>query len=72
MDRLQQYAALEAALNTINTRIARLAFIYKEDQARTAVDDGLIDELIATSTALSTAATALKTVEYDPTPNPAP
>lgn len=74
MDRLQQFAALEAALNTINSRIARLGYVYKEIQPRTAVDDGLIDELIATSAALSAAATSLKSVAYDPTPpeEPAP
>jgi hypothetical protein len=70
MDRLQQFAAIEAALNTINTRVNRLAFIFSQNQARTAVDDGLIDELIVTAGALETAATALKTVQYDPQPDP--
>ena len=70
MDRLQQFAALESALNTISSRISRLAFIYKENQARTAVDDGLIDELIADANGLVVAATALKSVVYDPTPDP--
>ena len=67
-DRLQTFAAIESSMNTITGRIQRLAIIFKELEARTATDDGLIDELVATGAELTAAAESLKTVEYDPTP----
>jgi len=67
-DRLQNFAQIETALNTISGRIQRLGMVYKEVAGRTATDDMLIDELIAAASVLTAAATALKSVEYDPTP----
>jgi len=66
MDRLQQFAAIEAALNTIGTRISRLGYIFKETVQKTTTDDGLIDELVASAALLQQQATALKSVVYDP------
>ena len=67
-DRIQNFAQIETALNTISGRIQRLGMVYKEVAGRTATDDMLIDELIAAASVLTTAATALKSVAYDPTP----
>ena len=67
-DRLQNFAQIETALNTISGRIQRLGMVYKEVSGRTATDDMLIDELIAATSVLTAAATALKSVVYDPTP----
>ena len=67
-DRLSQFAAIETAMNTISAKVSRLSWIYKEREARTSVDDGLIDELIVDANGLIVAANALKSVAYDPTP----
>ena len=67
-DRLQNFAQIETAMNTISGRISRLSILYKEVAGRTPTDDALIDELIAAASVLTAAATALKTVVYNPTP----
>ncbi|MAV55632.1 MAG: hypothetical protein CMJ28_06730 [Phycisphaerae bacterium] len=69
-DRIQNFAQIETALNTISGRIQRLGMVYKEITGRTPTDDMLIDELIAAAAVLTAAATALKSVAYDPTPPP--
>ena len=67
-DRIQNFAQIETALNTISGRIQRLGMVYKEVTGRTATDDMLIDELIAAASILTAGATALKAIAYDPTP----
>jgi len=67
-DRIQNFAQIETALNTISGRIQRLGMVYKELTGRTPTDDMLIDELIAAASVLTAAATALKSIDYDPTP----
>jgi hypothetical protein len=67
-DRIQNFAQIETALNTISGRIQRLGMVYKEVTGRTPTDDMLIDELIAAAAVLTAAATALKSIAYDPTP----
>ena len=67
-DRIQNFAQIEAAMNSISSRIQRLGMLYKEVVPRTTTDDALIDELIAAAGVLTAAATALKAIEYDPAP----
>lgn len=66
MDRLQQFAAIENALVSIAGNIQRLTAIFATQQERTAVDEGLIDELVVQATGITAAAEALKAVPYDP------
>jgi hypothetical protein len=68
MDRLQQFAAIENALISIVGSIQRLEAIFASQQPRSAVDEGLIDELVVKATQITGAAEALKSVVYDPTP----
>jgi len=47
-----------------------LAYDFKETAERTALDEQLIDGLIASANTMLTEAAALKGITYDPTPQP--
>ncbi len=70
MDTIFTFASLTQALATVQGGLGTLAYNYKEDAPRTALDDAHIDLLIASGTEMIAAATALKSIEYDPTPIP--
>ena len=69
MDRLQQFAAIEANLTQIKTRIDRLGYIFAVAVPRSTTDEGLIDELVVAASALTAAAEGLKNVVFDPEAN---
>lgn len=64
-----EYAKAATALATIEGILNELATTFADVQQRTTVDDAMIDALVASAGALSTAATALKSINYTP---PAP
>ena len=68
MKSLSHLSSLMSTMDSSQSRLASLAYGYKENEARTDIDDQLIDSLIATANALVVQATALKSIEYDPTP----
>lgn len=64
-----QYAKAATNLANIEQILSDLAVTFAEVQQRTTVDDSMIDALVASAGALSSAATALKSIDYTP---PAP
>lgn len=70
MNTLPDFAAAVKNLSALTSVLAGLAFKFKEVEARTTLDEQLIDGLVASAQELITAANALKTVQYDPTPPP--
>lgn len=68
MNTIHHYSALLNNVNTMQSRISALAYDFKETAARSALDEQLIDALVATATAMLTEANDLKLVSYDPTP----
>ena len=68
MNTIHHYSALLINVNTMQSRINALAYDFKETAARSALDEQLIDALVATATAMLTEADSLKSVAYDPTP----
>jgi len=75
MKTLQHHARIATDLSSLNSRIAALANSFKEFEPRNAADEALIGLMLEQSTALTAAAQALLTVQYDPTPaepEPAP
>jgi len=55
-------------LASIKSRVANLAFQFKEMAPRSEKDEAFIGLLLEDATALAAAAQALLTVQYDPTP----
>jgi len=70
MDTIFTFASLTQALATVQSGLGTLGYAYKETAPRTTLDEAHIDLLIASANEMITAATALKSVEYDPTPFP--
>ena len=68
MQTLPHYAALLSELNSMKSRLAALAYDFKEIAPRSELDESLIDALVASPNAMITEANALKSVSYDPTP----
>ena len=64
-----QYAKAAQSLAVIEGILTTLADTFANTQQRTVVDDAMIDALVASATALSASATALKSIDYTP---PAP
>jgi len=61
-----EYAKAATSLATIEGILNELLTTFSTVQQRTAVDDAMIDALVASATALSAAATSLKQVNYTP------
>tara|TARA_R100001510_G_C7517418_1_gene114399 strand:+ start:336 stop:569 length:234 start_codon:yes stop_codon:yes gene_type:complete len=68
LDTIPHYAAILQQANAMKSRLAALAYDFKETAARTDLDVQLIDALIATANGLIAEAEALKSIAYDPTP----
>ena len=69
MNSLFVFTDILKSISRIESQIANLNLTYSEVEARTAIDDALIDQFLAKATELSTAANALKSVVYSP-PSP--
>ncbi len=73
MNTLPDFANASKNLSALLSVLNGLAYKFKEDEPRTDLDEQLIDGLVASAQQLIVAAQALKTVEFDPTPEePAP
>ena len=70
MNTIQHYASLISTVNSMQSRLNALGYEFKEIAPRSALDDQLIDALVATATQMLTDAAALKDVAYEPTPPP--
>ena len=68
MNTIHHYAALITVVNQMQSRLNALAYDFQEIAPITSLDEQLIDALVATATQLLTSATALKLIEYNPTP----
>ncbi len=68
MSTINQFATITNSMARISGSIGDLAYQFKEVAPRTALDDANIDVLVITANQLITAAEALKTIAYDPTP----
>lgn len=67
MINIQHYASLIADVNKMQSRLEAIRYNFKEIQAKTSLDEQLIDALIATATDLLADAATVKDVVYDPT-----
>lgn len=75
MSTAKHHTRINEDLSSLNSRIAALAYSFKEIEARNAKDEAFIALFLEDATALAAAAQALLTVQYDPTPaepEPAP
>jgi len=70
MRTLEHFVAIGSHLNGIESRLKILAQNYKEAAARTPIDEALIQAFDSRAAELTSAAQALMTVAYDPTPPP--
>lgn len=61
-----QYQKSLTAMTVIESAITELGSTFTAVQPRTAVDDAMIDALVAAATALAASATALKSITYTP------
>ena len=68
MNSLLSFAEILKTLSKMEGLVAGLGEYYAQVEARTPIDDALIDQFLVKAEALSTAAAALKTVVYNPTP----
>ena len=68
MRSLEHHARIATELASINSRIAALAYSFKEIEASNAADAALINLMLERANALVPAAQALLSVTYDPTP----
>jgi len=68
MNTLPDFANAVKNLSALTSVLNGLAYKFKEDAPRTALDEQLIDGLVASAQQLIASAQALKTVAYDPTP----
>lgn len=64
-----QYSKACQSMAVIESVLNELATTFSSVQQRTTVDEAMIDALVAAANALSTSATALKSITYTP---PAP
>jgi len=68
MNTLPDFANAVKNLSALTSVLAGLGYKFKEAAPRTALDEQLIDGLVASAQELIAAANALKTITYDPTP----
>ena len=69
MNTLPDFANAVKNLSALTSVLAGLGYKFKEAAPRTALDEQLIDGLVASAQELITAANDLKTIGYDPTPS---
>ena len=67
MESIYQFASITKNMANITASLNDLAFRYKEISARTSRDEAHIDVLVSQAQEMITAATALKSITYDPT-----
>ena len=68
MNTLPYYSAILGHINSMKSCLSAVAYDFKEIAPRNALDEQLIDALIATSNEMLAEAAALKDISYDPTP----
>jgi hypothetical protein len=68
MNTLPDFANAVKNLSALTSVLAGLSYKFKEAAPRTALDEQLIDGLVASAQELIAAANALKAIAYDPTP----
>jgi len=68
MNTLPDFANAVKNLSALTSVLAGLGYKFKEAAPRTALDEQLIDGLVASAQELIAAANALKTIAYDATP----
>lgn len=68
MNTIHHYSALLNSVNSMQSRLAAIAYDFKETAPRNDLDVQLIDALIATANSMLVEAEALKSIAYDPTP----
>jgi hypothetical protein len=68
MNTLPDFANAVKNLSALTSVLAGLGYKFKEAAPRTALDEQLIDGLVASAQELIAAANDLKTIAYDPTP----
>jgi len=61
-----QYQKSLTSLTVIEGAVNELATTFASVQQRTAVDDAMIDALVAAANGLAASATALKSIDYTP------
>ena len=69
MNAIAQYSKAAQSLAILNGIVTELAAGFSSVQARTNVDDTMIDALVAAANELSAAAAGLKTITFQP-PSP--
>ena len=69
MNTLPDFANAVKNLSALTSVLAGLGYKFKEAAPRTALDEQLIDGLVASAQELIAAANALKAIAYDPTPS---
>jgi len=70
MNTIHQFASITKNLSGTSASLNDLAYLYKESAPRTALDEAHIDLLITQANGMIQAAEALKTIAYDPPPEP--
>ena len=70
MNTIHYYSQLTKHLSSMTSVLGAMAYDFEKIAPRTALDDQLIDGLVATATAMITEAQALKGITFDPTPLP--
>lgn len=61
-------ADIMTLLTKIESNVSKLAAIYTNEEARTAVDDALIDQFLSQATQLSQVANNLKSITFQGNP----
>ena len=69
MNTLPDFANAVKNLSALTSVLAGLGYKFKQAAPRTALDEQLIDGLVASAQELIAAANALKAIAYDPTPS---
>ena len=65
MSSVSEYARIASNMASIAQILGGLAEKFETIEARNAVDDAMIDALVAASTELTASATALKSIDYE-------
>ena len=68
MNTIHYYSQLTKHLSSMTSVLGAMAYDFKETAERTALDDQLIDGLVATANSMITEAQALKGITFSPTP----
>ena len=68
MDSLFVFADILKSLKRVQSQVANLAATYETVEARTAIDEALIDQFNASASAIIAEADALKGITFNPQP----